>query len=439
MSADARRVSTLGSFLGVCFLAYLLYKTSDTFDMPESSGHVNGILAINFLFRWLNIVYTLRVLPRIGPAITCLLVSVKSVVNMFIVAVLLFVGFMSFTLLIADAPSGTIAAEDALGKHYWTVVGHLFKALLLGDGDAFNTLNSLGGADSYGIFAAGFSHSATLIFTVIVLNLFMAVYSNEYANNELFKTELFYAERAQVCFESMLQCPWPSQFELSGENREGFLDWFGPLAPYLKSTTLWGCSDSRQQEVHLVFALVLALLFFASNFLAVWLALPYLAAMCLGMAGILVQMYSLRAVWNHPDTGDRLYLWLCFSRGAYLNDDEMTPVQEEVSSLRDEVHELKNLVQSLVQHSLAHDPYRDAVMSMSVESHEDNDEPFGVGSQGPQGDVARPTLHGSERVRPTLSKQYSLDENESMSHAPTTPSRKSQMQRRKPLARLGSL
>lgn len=237
-----------------------------------------------------------------------------------LVAMVLFWGFGFSALLMSD--------DDASNE----VLLDLFKAFLLGDGDAFNHLRSLRGADSRGIFPHMLVVMGSVVFTICVLNLFMAVYSNEYDKKSLLETNLFFRERANICFESLLQPGWPNQRErtlVKDMHERGI------------NESRWLKQLLRTETIVVVFSVVLCMISHCSLFKSSWRQ-PYTAATAFALAELVLQSFTLRCDWLPPEHGKRFYLWICYSRAVFEDQKECS-----IEELRSEVTSLKQMVMAL--------------------------------------------------------------------------------------------
>jgi len=254
----------------------------------------------------------------VGPKIVCIVKSLLPMFEMMLVALVLFSGFGGSALLMNE--------EKSAG---FVVLG-LFKALFLGDGDSFNQLHELRGADVPGAFPAMLITVACMVFTICVLPLLIAIYSNEYNKKEELSSQLFVQERAAMCFECLLHPRWPGHFEKALDTIHGSV---------LRSDCMYLPQSLQQREKLLKFivaAVVATLAGFTGLFSAA--SSPCAAAVVFASLQLFLQAFTLRSSWLTPgaykgeeakdkdDDARRFFLWICYSK---------QDVEVEAGGLRD--------------------------------------------------------------------------------------------------------
>lgn len=307
-------VHNAGEVLTTGFLAHYVWETRETMATP-ADGYLRGFLSTNFFLRWVRIMYMLRSHPKVGPNIVCLLKSFLPMWEMMLVAFVLFGGFGIACLLLND---GDVENSN--------IIINLFKALLLGDGDAFNKVRDLKGGDEDGGFVSMLVVIASIAFAVCVLNLFTAIYSNEYNQKVEVSAELFFKERANMCFECLLLPPWPVFFELSKKQSEKWAKMAEKRWP--KTRMIKDLKVHRllvDLELRLGAAVGAAVLLALAVF---WTFLdddpnPYLAATALAALELGMQALSLRCEWRRRDMLDRFYLWICCAKRAFGDKESL--------------------------------------------------------------------------------------------------------------------
>jgi len=322
-------------------LLALAWCTRLDFEVPQV-GWGRSILSLNVFLRWSQIMYMCRSRPKVGPKIVCVLKSFLPMKEMMIITVVVFFGFVSAAVLIKNNGYGEC------GDHCTpTVLTNVFKALLLGDGDAFDGLTELPGGDPNGIFASAIVVVATVVFTVCVLNLLIAVYSNEYDRKEKQSELLFFKERAGICFRHLMEPMWPNWRRQPA--------WFWERWEKRCGKPSGTAGDSEEAFVRqeafvrrLVRAGVMALTVAALLASAWgWLLLPVLL---LVTAMLALQVASKRCDWDHPGHGTeglRFYLWICSRANFSKSDFQERKLEDAYRSIEDVHSSLRRFTRSM--------------------------------------------------------------------------------------------
>jgi len=283
----------------------LVWKTHSSCDRPTFGTWLRGFLSTNFCLRWARLMYMGRSQRVWGPKIVCIVKSFQPMFEMMLVALVLFSGFGGALLLMNE--------EKSAG---FVVLG-LFKALFLGDGDSFNQLHELRGADVPGAFPAMLITVACMVFTICVLPLLIAIYSNEYNKKEELSSQLFVQERAAMCFECLLHPRWPGYFEKALDTIHRSV---------LRSDCMYLPQSLQQRQKLLKFIVAVVAILVGLTGLFSSASSPCCAAGVFASLQLLLQTFTLRSSWLTPgaykgeeakdkdDDARRFFLWICYSK-----------------------------------------------------------------------------------------------------------------------------
>jgi len=176
-----------------------------------------------------------------------------------------------------------------------------------------------------------------MVFTICVLNLFMAVYSNEYDQKQEQSSQLFYQERAKIGFECLLQPHWPPAAD-NWPHCHRILEqiqtseWMLSLPQPLRER------DSLMKLMVAGVAVILAALtcIFSAT------ACPCCAAVALVCLKVFLQTFTLRNSCLSPAQGERFFLWICYSQQAYNVPDTACHTYEDLQA---EVERLRKIME----------------------------------------------------------------------------------------------
>jgi len=189
------------SYADIVSLVLRLQLVFQTFATCRLDEHPT-ILAVVALIRWGSLAYTCRAFTWLGQKILPIMSSFLPMIGIFIVTALSFMGFLHAFLALelqAETPART------------AILVGTFRLLLLGDGDGFNAVLGLGGADSGTgtIVTRLFCATATFVFCICILNIFIAVHGEAY---EIAQEKAFTSirqEKAAIALQCYLRPHWP--------------------------------------------------------------------------------------------------------------------------------------------------------------------------------------------------------------------------------------
>mmetsp|Transcript_33647 Transcript_33647/g.105408 ORF Transcript_33647/g.105408 Transcript_33647/m.105408 type:complete len:600 (-) Transcript_33647:31-1830(-) len=161
------------------------------------------IFAAVSLFRWLQLLYTLRAykLGSLGVrGIMPILHSLKEIGGILVICLFTFLGFTHCFLALDQDPD-----------NWEAVVIDTFRLLFLGDGNGINRVLTLGSYSSMAEISVAFIFLvvAVMVFCISLLNLFIAVHGEAYAEANRNAMALHLQERAALCLHCMMQPQWP--------------------------------------------------------------------------------------------------------------------------------------------------------------------------------------------------------------------------------------
>eukprot|EP00929_Paragymnodinium_shiwhaense_P037131 TRINITY_DN19836_c1_g2_i5.p1 TRINITY_DN19836_c1_g2~~TRINITY_DN19836_c1_g2_i5.p1 ORF type:complete len:1093 (-),score=196.81 TRINITY_DN19836_c1_g2_i5:409-3687(-) len=192
-------LTNMADFVSILVLLILIWQTRAHHDLRLQAHPVK--LAFVVFSRWIKLLYAFRAFPFAGQKILPILNSFVPMGGIFLVTMILFVGFLHAFLsleLARDSPELT------------SVVVNTFRLLLLGDGDGANMVLQLGGLDEGGnLVTQMFLVVAVFVFCICILNLFIAVHGEAYDVAQERAQTGFYQERAAICLQCLLRPHWP--------------------------------------------------------------------------------------------------------------------------------------------------------------------------------------------------------------------------------------
>mmetsp|Transcript_96367 Transcript_96367/g.249210 ORF Transcript_96367/g.249210 Transcript_96367/m.249210 type:complete len:1070 (+) Transcript_96367:29-3238(+) len=182
-----------------CYFCWSLPLREEGFyDMSQRK-----LLAMISCLRWVQFLYRLGAY-RFGTLGFKIVSIFKSFFEIRAIALITLFLFMAFAH--AFAALGVPGQESVLPTFL-----NAFRLLFLGDGDGIDFVLALGSTDGTGNdgtetwLSAACLYGSAVIFCICVLNLFIAVHSEAYNSVVAKVEEHFYASRASVCLERMLQ------------------------------------------------------------------------------------------------------------------------------------------------------------------------------------------------------------------------------------------
>jgi len=246
--------------------------------------------------------------------------------------------FITFMLLF----SFVVALQVLSRMHSWRLAVDSYRGFLFGDGDGFNGLGmdidpnyTVSNTESNATLL-GFSVFGSFFFNVIVLNIIIAIYGNEYDRVERDTPLLFMKGRADYCVKTLLSC---YHVAWRGEAFNRFLTLVAVMMLFL------GVSVAKYNE-------------------NLWLSSIFLAC-----GQVLLPMALVQCAWFSPEGQDSddnaRYLWICHPRDWQWTSDEfdfedgLHTVQEEmegkvavvdhkIAALDDKFDRMMYLMQTLV-------------------------------------------------------------------------------------------
>jgi len=240
--------------------------------------------------------------------------------------------FITFMLLFSF-----IAALQVLSRlHTWRFAVESYRGFLFGDGDGFDGL----GMDVDHGYDLSLKNNGTLLafsvfgsffFNVIVLNIIIAIYGNEYDRVEPIQSSLFMKGRADYCVKTLLSC-------------------------YIIS---WRGHEFNRGLIVASISMIIAGIHAAKYVLNNWIA-----AVLLALGQVLLPMALVQCAWVSPEGADSddsaRYLWICHPpdwqqwTSDYEEDwqDELTTKQEyldqRIEGLDERVSEMTEKIDQLL-------------------------------------------------------------------------------------------
>lgn len=183
-------------------------------EVDQKPGGINQIwLAGNILMKAACLVYMLR-LTIFGSRVHAITGSffggaTKEMIG--ITLLMFFTFFMAFLVIISEQPvDETMAGWPMWTKTSWVMTSS-YRSLIFGDGDGFDALGlNIGTGDytSNNKLMGVFMYLGTFFFNIIILNLIIAIYGNEYDKVEELTPSLFLRERARYIVYHVLSANW---------------------------------------------------------------------------------------------------------------------------------------------------------------------------------------------------------------------------------------
>jgi len=193
----ASPISKMETMATLVLIPLVLIRPETGFDWVETEFFdrvCDMLLSFNVAFRFLKLVYGLRAFQETGRSILSIQQSLiaRNVRQMLVVAFLFFTGSLLTFL--------TVRGTERLSQ----VVLAVFRVLILTDQEGLSTLTSLMGGDAHGVYTGVLSYVITPVYTICLLTLVTAVYSNEYEKIDPRSSLLFEKSRARICTQFML-------------------------------------------------------------------------------------------------------------------------------------------------------------------------------------------------------------------------------------------
>jgi len=292
-----------------CLLAALVWSSAgfnDTHTKPELIGICRSC---NILLRSGKAIWMLRALPGIGRQVLTIIGSFtggRFCEMMFVTALI----FLSFACAYVPIMGATL--------NWGREIKVLWKVILMSDSAELDEL--VGAATGHSKYMAfGLTVSSTLIFTLGVMNLIIAVLQKEYEDVEQKASFLFQNERARLSVKYMLHPAWPITWSLS---------WGSGLVVLLLS--LW--YGLLRTQMH---------------------AMKWMAAGCLMGGEVVFAALLLQNNWDLFDCNahDRKsFLWICHrsdfdssfaKHGDRANENEVEALAQRFDSLSRESEQLR--------------------------------------------------------------------------------------------------
>jgi len=172
------------------------------------------LIVINVFSRCFGLMFTLRVVPVLGPLVIAVLHSFIPMRGMFLFMAMVFATFASVFVIFKDA-----------NRSIGFVLAYVYQALVLADRDSAQTISGLdvaheqladfnmelfnGGKDEWILLpSAGVALFASSAFSLVLLNLTVGMYTNFYEEMAPMAALVFQQRRARQALAIMLQPPW---------------------------------------------------------------------------------------------------------------------------------------------------------------------------------------------------------------------------------------
>jgi len=209
-----------GHILRMVFLVFLLHA-----NIPVETGVMKVLLATNIMIRCISIMSLLRTVASLGQLIIAVLHSFAPMKGMFIFMGIVFTTFSLVFLSFKD-PERT----DGF------VVLYLYEALFLGDEEAAQTISGIDvahqqtldigqemfiGDDNEWIlsFSVFVTILSTSIYSLVLLNLMVGMYTNYYDQMEPLAPLLFQQQRSKWALVTMLRPAWTIATKVRSDQR----------------------------------------------------------------------------------------------------------------------------------------------------------------------------------------------------------------------------
>jgi len=307
------------------FLVWRYYPRfeQDLVISGEGMEFFKALLSLNVMIGFARLVYMLRLVDGMGKGVLAILHTFFSgtIQQMLFICVMIFTNFfIAFVVLV-----------KGLGPK--EIFLHLYRGLFFGDGAGLDRLGLDEDNHDFIRIDVGLGYhinmnrllmvSASFFFNVIILNLIIAIYGNEYEKIKSVTTLLFLKQRLRNCCDFVLMhqrftCPPPSWWST----------WFGLIWSGLSAVLLLVC-DHFGYELQFISRL--------SQLRRLMLAAALLACAQSHLQALLVQDSRIDAHhWSNPDKPH--FLWMCHrvDFNANLHDDnEIT--KEDLKRVSDEM------------------------------------------------------------------------------------------------------
>eukprot|EP00929_Paragymnodinium_shiwhaense_P021194 TRINITY_DN13888_c0_g1_i3.p1 TRINITY_DN13888_c0_g1~~TRINITY_DN13888_c0_g1_i3.p1 ORF type:complete len:1011 (+),score=158.72 TRINITY_DN13888_c0_g1_i3:101-3133(+) len=215
-----------------CFVAFLFWEDTDSLEdvlypivggldrrrLKDSTDDVDDseklkkrwhgrtshlFLAANVFCRWINFTSMLCYVGGIGEKILAILKSVDPIMNILTIMFLLYLALVC-TLL------------SLRGHTPWASVVHdTFLAVFLADTGMYERLEELDAQLFSSCVSKFLMYLSSIMFTLIILNLVIGVYSNVYSEIEQNSYLLFLRSRAEISTRYLMEPVWPSRSHTS--------------------------------------------------------------------------------------------------------------------------------------------------------------------------------------------------------------------------------
>jgi len=167
-------------------------------------GWPRELLSIVVLTRFVKFLLLFRCDDYLGPRVISIMTSLRPLIPIFLVTVTSFVAFVCVFIVMKGAENlGDGVVNDG------SLILKLYRGLILEDGDGIDAMEKVA-ADKDGFGKEIPYLLATVFFTIYLLNLIIAVFSNEYDKAERKSPLAFWRMRARVCCNYLLRPIWVS-------------------------------------------------------------------------------------------------------------------------------------------------------------------------------------------------------------------------------------
>eukprot|EP00930_Biecheleria_cincta_P063825 TRINITY_DN4935_c0_g1_i2.p1 TRINITY_DN4935_c0_g1~~TRINITY_DN4935_c0_g1_i2.p1 ORF type:complete len:1078 (+),score=157.09 TRINITY_DN4935_c0_g1_i2:34-3234(+) len=184
----------------IVLLVTVVYASAFSYDLRSQPE----LVAFLVLMRWTQLAWAFRAFEIIGPSILpIMLASFGPIQGILLLLMFGFFGFYTAFLALAGKKESVNAFDLLLNT---------VRLLLLGDGDGIDAVLTLGGSnDDEGAHPMGFVFlmMAIFVFSIILLNLFIAVYGEAYDLCQEQAWGTFLRERAEICLHAFVKPDWP--------------------------------------------------------------------------------------------------------------------------------------------------------------------------------------------------------------------------------------
>mmetsp|Transcript_72567 Transcript_72567/g.235802 ORF Transcript_72567/g.235802 Transcript_72567/m.235802 type:complete len:1050 (+) Transcript_72567:114-3263(+) len=292
----------------------------DERDMDSNEADFGqALMAVNVMFGFSHLTYMLRMLDGMGKGILAIWETFFSgtIQQMLLICSMVFVNFfLAFIMLAKDRDPTEVFLQ-------------LYRGFFFGDGGALDALGLDVSGDEYGRVQLGpimvnmnrvLALMGTSFFTVIILNLIIAIYSNEYDKIKRDAELLFMKHRLRMSCDFVL-----SHRKLSGPTPR----WLSLL---VLPATLVLTADLFCAQPWLPWSRALSRK-----------ACLTAASLLLAVAQLIVQMVVLQGMGQHDDVhlqvheGEPRFLWICH-RSDFNADDTQEVTKEDLKHLSEDVN-----------------------------------------------------------------------------------------------------